>query len=199
MSGKSNSSREGGLEVVNKYVLVSCLEPVVVGDKFEKVPPHLTLLPPFMMEPSYKKYFDKHLAEIAEENLPLTVHAHQPEYFGFEHNILALPVSGRFEGLRIGAFALAKDMNLEFDDTFSFKLSNAIDRSPAMSFGSGHEVSTIGDYSLANWGQPHITDFEGIIEPGETKILSDVQLFCYGSLKKVASLYRNNMYDYDEE
>lgn len=182
----------------NKYVLVSCLNPLVVGEEFEKVPPHITVLPPFSMPLSKKEEFDRQFAEVAEDHLPFSFQALQPEMFGQNNDIEVMPVSTIDWGIFMGAFALAKRLQLDYDDTYHIKTLGSLDASRALSFGSGEEVDTCGGETCLKTNRPHITDFNGVINPGEQKHLFDVQLFSYRSFgKRVVSVYRNNMFDYD--
>jgi len=182
-----------------KFVLAASLIPVRLGDVFLRLPTHLTMVPPVYMNPSQKREFDVGFAEVAEENLPFTIHANGPEYFGPKNDIEVLPISGVFFSAFAGAAMLAKRMGLPYDDTFSFKFSPKTDESVAMSFGTGDEVDTCGGLTCVSWNDPHVTDFEGIIEPGETRRLYEVQLFALQGLKRVVSVYRQDGFEYEQE
>lgn len=184
-----------GSEQPEKYVLTASIEPVDVGDKFVRLPTHITMLPPFMMHPSKKDEFDKNFAEVAEENLPFLMLTHEPEPFGRDGEVSALPVSGVFSQLFFGAFVIARYMELPFDDTYSIKIDARKDKSVAMSFGSGDEVESCGGLTVLSSGKPHITDYEGIIGPDDLRHIHEVQLFCYHALaKQVVSTYTRNGY-----
>jgi len=182
-----------------KYVLTASLTPVRLGDDFLRLPPHLTLLPPVYMGPSQKAEFDVAFAEVAEESLPFTVHANPIEYFGPNNDIPVLPISGVFFSAFAGAAMLAKRMGLAYDDTYSFKFSPNVDESVAMSFGTGDEVDTCGGLTCISWNDPHITDFEGVIEPGEIQRLYEIQLFSSQALKRAVSIYRQDGFEYEQE
>ncbi len=183
---------------VDKYLLTASLVPTELGAEFSKLPPHITVLPPFFMYNSQKDSFDRSFSEIAEENLPFTIHACQPELFGHDNDLKVLPISGVFGSVFIGASVLAKEMNLPYDDTYHYR-AYLRDDSQAMSFGTGEEVSTCGNEIVYESNNPHVTDYEGIIEPIETMRLYEIQLFCYQAMKKVVSIYRADGYRYAQE
>lgn len=206
MNEKSNSP-EGGVDCdqSQKHILVACLDPLCVGEEFPKIPPHVTVLPPFMMRPSQRRKFIEEYATTAEDHLPLRIHTLDYEYFGPENDVKVLPGATIDWGVFAGAACVAKYLGLEYPDEYHFQSYLKTDGSPridtggAMSFGTGDEVDTVGGETCYQSNSPHITDFEGLIGPGENKIFNDVQLFCYGALgKRVKAIFRRNMYDFED-
>lgn len=196
MSERSNEAQEGGnsSDEVKKYILVASIDHIGLGENFFTIPPHMTVFPPFQMRVSQKPVFDSVYADIASENLPITIHTHDIEYFGDNKDVPALPVTGVFWTTFAGAYSLAKKMGLSFDDTYTYQTFERKDASRAMSFGTGDEVCTCGGDIVYQSNNPHITDFEGVIGPNETRKIHELQLFCYNGLKRVVSIYRQDGY-----
>jgi len=202
-----SKSPEGGFECdePQKHVLVACLEPLCVGEEFAKVPPHVTVLPPFMMRPSIRPLFVERYAESAEDHLPLTLLTVDYRYYGDNQDIKVLPGFTMDWGVFTGAACTAQELGLDYPDEYHFQPMLKTDGSPrldtgfAMSFGTGDEVATCGGLTVYKSNSPHITDFEGLIGPDEKKVFGDVQLFCYEALgKRVKAIFRQDMYDYED-
>lgn len=208
MSERSNE-QVGGKDEPKKHVVVACLEPFCVTEEFERIPPHITVLPPAMMTSSQRSDFIRFYSEVAEENLPFTVHTNDIEYFGNNNDIPVLPVSGVFGTAFAGAVVLAKRLGIEFDDTYMYRSapddSMRFMKTVAVDRESGDFKFVESDKDEAdwvqciNWNQPHITDFEGVVGPGETFRLFDIQLFCYEALRKrVKAVFRRDIYDFED-
>lgn len=193
-----NSSPEGGVisDEPQKHVLVACIDPLCVGEEFDKIPPHVTVLPPFMMRPAERQQFIERYAESAEDHLPLTILTTDFEYYG---SIKVLPGFTLDWGVFTGAVCSARELGLEYPDEYSFQSYSNKDGSRALSFGTGDEVITCGGEIVYKSNHPHITDFEGVINPGEKKRFEDVQLFCYGAFtKRVKAIFRRDAYDFED-
>ncbi|MCX6728896.1 MAG: hypothetical protein NTV39_04000 [Candidatus Saccharibacteria bacterium] len=198
MSARSETlGSEGvlGHDNPNKYLLATSLTEVSLGEEFSKTPPHITVLPPFYMRPSQKEVFDREFAEVAEDSLPFTIYTEEPEFLGENNDIKVMPVSGRFWSVFAGASVLAKRMGLPFDDTYAYRSLEQIDKSTKLTFGVGEEIDSCGGLICIGHNNPHVTDYEGVIEPWETRHLQDIQLFCYQAFKKVVSVYTKDGFE----
>lgn len=184
-------------EWTDEFLLAATLEPVKIGDEFSRVPPHITILPPLRMNPAERRVFDERYADVAEENLPFTIHTQEIERFDFGKDTRArvLPVLGlgNFDFIFAHAFAIPENMGLSFDDSFSFQRYNSRDVGGSLAVGGpGESIDTVGGFPVKKTNRPHITDFEGLIGVGESREVNAVQLFCYQSFKKVVSIYKKD-------
>lgn len=204
---EKSKSVQGGIEydAPQKHVLAACLSPLCVGEEFDKIPPHVTVLPPFQMRPSQRLQFIKNYADVAEDHLPFRMVTLDYEYFGPNNDIKVLPGATIDWGVFAGAACLAKSLGLPYPDEYHFRSqlktdsSLRLDNSWVMSFGTGDEVDTCGGVTCYQSNRPHITNFEGVIGPGEMIRFENVQLFCYEALsKKVKAIFRRDVYDFEE-
>ncbi len=68
-------------------LVVATLEPVEVGDRFEKVPLHVTLLPWFEICGEHRKTLDDHLAVAAADHPPINIVGEGEAMFGAKNDI----------------------------------------------------------------------------------------------------------------
>jgi hypothetical protein len=195
---------------------MACVKPVIIGEEFEHIPPHITILPPFWMNPTQKNDFDRLISSGAEEYLPLTGWAEEPVCLGNNNELKYLPLSllaklpdySDGKGLKVmpvssvhrGLFACAvisgDRLGIEFDRKYSMDYKSVTKKIVTVSSDQDAvtvENDEVEEIVCTNINQTHITDFENI-EVGSRIVIPEIQLFCYGALKKVVSIYSEDKY-----
>ncbi|NTW62423.1 hypothetical protein HGB25_03395 [Candidatus Saccharibacteria bacterium] len=147
------------------------------------------MFPPFLMHPTDKPEFDERMAEVAEQELPAHLVAVGVDYFGPNNDIPVMEMGGRAGSLFVAPFAIARSMGLEFDDTYSYKTRP--DDSFKGCLSTQSDLYT-GWESIEDYNHPHITNFEGLLSPGDELWVPNIQLFCSAALKQVVSVYNRN-------
>ena len=147
-----------------KFVTVATVEPCLLGDEFSKVPPHITLCPPFKADPENIALYHARMEAVMEENPDgITVQSSEPDNFGDNNEVPVLKT-----------------------------WLNAITDFPihAGAFVGAQEVGEVdGRYAGLNWN-PHISLTPGLLLPDAPMSLKEVQLFHYAShTKQVIAVY----------
>lgn len=140
------------------------VEPCMLGDVFSKLPPHITLSPPFHAEPAALSQYHERMQEVMEENPGgVTIHSADLANFG-DH--------GEVPALRVGLSQIT-DFAIHAAAYVGAQVAGKVD----------------GRYAGHNWS-PHISltpQFMNI-EPGLT--IQEAQLFHYaGDIKQVIAVY----------
>lgn len=149
---------------LEKFVTVATVEPCSLGDTFSKVPPHITLCPPFRADPEkISRYHDRMEAVMEENPDGITVLSAESAAFGDQNEV---PV------LKTWLSALS-----------DFPIH-------AGAYVGAQEISEVdGRYAGLNWN-PHVSLTPGLTLPEAPIALREVQLFHYASnTKQVIAVY----------
>lgn len=150
-----------------RFVTVATLDPCLLGDDFAELPPHVTLCPPFVVDPSELDAYHGRMQEVMSENPDgVRVIDVEPMDFGDHGEIPAYKtwtpiINGGFP-VHLGAFIGAQSIGAEVD----------------------------GRYALMEWN-PHMTHKAGMTLPETPFSLSEVQLFRYrpDGMRRVIAVY----------
>lgn len=149
---------------LEKFVAVATVDPCLLGDTFSKVPPHMTLSPPFVADPEKIGRYHDRMGAVMEENPDgITVRSMEPAHFGDNNDI---PV-----------------MKTWLSALTDFPIH-------AGAYVGAQEIGEVdGRYAGLNWN-PHISLSPGLVLPEGSLSLREVQLFHYATdVKQVIAVY----------
>lgn len=158
------------MPTTEKFVTVALVSPGELGDAFEKIPPHITLCPPFRADPGrLDEYHDRMRAVMEENPTGIQVVDSEPRMYG---DTAQIPVEKTWVPLLGGGFPIHLG---------AFIGAQAIGGSPDES------------YALHRWS-PHISRVEGFAVPPVPFSLHEVYLLWYRSdgLKRIIGVYASD-------
>ena len=187
MSEKSNSSPESktvencASRKLAKYCLMACITPIELGQKFDKYPPHITILPPFYMDDQQKEEFDNRLNNLNKDEHDYFIDSRLSsckDKFGGSEDISVMRMFPYPIHILVRAALLLDAMKIDRDKNFGLDY---------------YEVKPVGEVSILarNFPKAHITDFSDLKE-GQLLQIDQIQLFKSDvDNKTVCSIYHS--------
>ncbi len=172
-----------------EHLLAISLEPVELRQEFSQYPPHITIWSPLhAVQDETIPYINQRMGEVAKDWLPFNLGGGGVDYFGPNKD---RPVQRLFSmqlpALHAGALCMTEALGLDYDDTYLIKNRGMVKTGLTSADPyKRYSVDIKEDY------HPHVSNFQRIIEEGQTIKVESFQFFVsMNGIKRVISVFSN--------